>query len=552
MTDARAAFTALVEAATRHQAAREWEAAAGAFVEAARVAVDAGALPAARQALQAAGDLFRRDDRPAEASRALRLALSYAASPAEGAVLHLQLAGVCGELGAAEEGLAHLDRAAAAAPEGLRGPILDTRLGLVLGHRRKEEARPLARALAEEGGAAAVAARFRQGQLARLDGDLPAARAHQREVLARLADQPGAEAGVGAARMELAECDLLDGDAVAAVRSLEVARREHEAAGRRGLALRAEAARVRAAAEAGLAVFPGPIREGLAYAEERGLVLLSIELRLAAAAALAGGDPAQARSFAEAAVTVADGCGARISAGRGRAILAGLSAGAERERHRAQARADLADHVLLARRLDADAAGAAPSGADPSPPELRVARADQHVEVPWKNGRGTTLELMVEPPGTAFGAGRCWRLSAAPVAEDGPFSSFPGVARTLVLLDGPELVLQWDGHRDVLDTRFAVARFPGDAPVVGRVPRGPIRDLNWMVDAALAHRGEVRRGEGTMPAAPGRQWVVVPLDAPATAAGVALAPLEVVACAGGSWRADGAVFVGWVECSGTT
>lgn len=182
----------------------------------------------------------------------------------------------------------------------------------------------------------------------------------------------------------------------------------------------------------------------------------------------------------------------------------------------------------------------------------RVARAAQQPLVPWKNGRGTTRELMVEPPDATFGAGLRWRLSAASVAEDGPFSVFPGIARTLVLLEGPALELDVAGETLRLDSPYAVARFPGDAPTVGRVPRGPVRDLNFLVDARWPHHGEVLRGEGTLAPAPGRQWVVTPLDAPAVVDGVALGLLEVIACAGGSWRADGVVFVGRIEHSSST
>jgi environmental stress-induced protein Ves len=174
----------------------------------------------------------------------------------------------------------------------------------------------------------------------------------------------------------------------------------------------------------------------------------------------------------------------------------------------------------------------------------RVIRAAEHRLVPWRNGRGTTLELAVDPPGAALGAGLRWRLSAAPVTEDGPFSVFPGLARTLVLLEGPALVLEVNGQEVVLDRPHAVARFPGDVPTRGRVPLGPIRDLNWMVDATVPHHGEVARGEGSLPAGPGRAWVVAPLDAPALVGGVALAPLEVCVLPEGEWRAEGAVFVG--------
>jgi tetratricopeptide (TPR) repeat protein len=354
VTRATRAFTALVEAADAHQRAHEWEAAGGAWVEAARVAVDAGALPSARQALAAAGEAFRRDDRPGDAARALRLALGYGPDPAEAALLRVHLAGVCAELGEADEALALLALALDAAGPEVRPLVLDTRVGVVLGHRPKALARPDVDALEALGGAAAVAGRFRRGQLARLDGDLARARSLQQQVAAGLSGQAAAAAGAAAAQMELAELDLLQGRAVAALATLEQARRDHEGAGRRGLALRAEAARVRAAVEAGLRVHPGPVVSGLAFARDRGLPMLEVELQLAAGAALAGPDPAAAAEFLRAAVRGADARRAPLSAGRGRAALAALAPpGDERAALVALARQDLADHVPLLRRLDA-------------------------------------------------------------------------------------------------------------------------------------------------------------------------------------------------------
>lgn len=102
-----------------------------------------------------------------------------------------------------------------------------------------------------------------------------------------------------------------------------------------------------------------------------------------------------------------------------------------------------------------------------------IRRSDQRV-VPWKNGRGETLEIAVHPPGSTL-EDFDWRVSSATVAEDGPFSAFPGIDRTLVVLDGPGLTL--DGVR--LD-RHAVHRFAGDVPVSARLHGGPVRDLNVM------------------------------------------------------------------------
>jgi environmental stress-induced protein Ves len=176
----------------------------------------------------------------------------------------------------------------------------------------------------------------------------------------------------------------------------------------------------------------------------------------------------------------------------------------------------------------------------------RLVRRAEHVVVPWRNGRGTTTELAVEPPGATFDRGLRWRLSAAAVTEDGPFSRFAGLTRTLVLLDGPVLELEVDGQVVRLDRPFALARFPGGATTGGRVPEGPVRDLNWMVADGLAHAAEVCRGGGHLPEVPGREWLVVPLDAEIVVNGEPLAPLEVWVGAGGAWAGAGAAFVGWI------
>ena len=66
---------------------------------------------------------------------------------------------------------------------------------------------------------------------------------------------------------------------------------------------------------------------------------------------------------------------------------------------------------------------------------MRVFRSADHAFSPWKNGGGTTAEIAIGPPGATLDAFD-WRISMARVASDGPFSSFPGVDRTLSIIDG--------------------------------------------------------------------------------------------------------------------
>lgn len=111
---------------------------------------------------------------------------------------------------------------------------------------------------------------------------------------------------------------------------------------------------------------------------------------------------------------------------------------------------------------------------------MHIIKAETYRQVPWKNGGGTTAEIIVFPPDATM-ADFDWRLSMADVASDGPFSTFPGIDRTLTLLEGRGMDLAIEGQGDVrLNDRTPPLAFPGDVPVMARLVDGPIRDLNVM------------------------------------------------------------------------
>lgn len=99
--------------------------------------------------------------------------------------------------------------------------------------------------------------------------------------------------------------------------------------------------------------------------------------------------------------------------------------------------------------------------------------------MPWKNGRGFTLEIARFPPAPAEFA---WRLSLASIDADGPFSSYAGYERVVVLMDGDGFDLDF-GAGDVrsLPAAGAAAIFDGGRPVHCRLRGGPCRDLSLMV-----------------------------------------------------------------------
>ncbi len=108
-----------------------------------------------------------------------------------------------------------------------------------------------------------------------------------------------------------------------------------------------------------------------------------------------------------------------------------------------------------------------------------LVRSRDLVRVPWKNGGGTTADVAVDPPGAAFD-GFAWRISMADVANDGPFSRFPGIDRTLVLAQGRDLTLTIDGTSHRLAEPGDLLAFSGEAETLGRLGQGPIRDVNIM------------------------------------------------------------------------
>lgn len=99
---------------------------------------------------------------------------------------------------------------------------------------------------------------------------------------------------------------------------------------------------------------------------------------------------------------------------------------------------------------------------------------------PWKNGGGMTRQIAVFPEGAGL-ADFDWRVSLATVAAAGPFSTFPGVDRLMLVLGG-RLTLDMAGASLVtLDGGSPPFAFPGDAPVSALTPATPVTDVNVMV-----------------------------------------------------------------------
>lgn len=112
--------------------------------------------------------------------------------------------------------------------------------------------------------------------------------------------------------------------------------------------------------------------------------------------------------------------------------------------------------------------------------------------VPWKNGGGSTTEIAIEPPDAGFDD-FLWRISLATIAADGPFSVFPGVDRTLALVEGHGVTLEIDGlEKAMLCADDPVFSFHGEALVQAKLNRGATTDFNVMT-----RRGRCRHQFGS-------------------------------------------------------
>ncbi len=108
---------------------------------------------------------------------------------------------------------------------------------------------------------------------------------------------------------------------------------------------------------------------------------------------------------------------------------------------------------------------------------LKILRSRDYPTRPWKNGGGTTRDILVAPAGASLDDFH-WRLSLAQVDRDGPFSRFDAVDRTLVLLSGA-MTLHEQGRRIDL-VRGEPVVFEGERAIDATLAGGSTLDFNVM------------------------------------------------------------------------
>ena len=112
--------------------------------------------------------------------------------------------------------------------------------------------------------------------------------------------------------------------------------------------------------------------------------------------------------------------------------------------------------------------------------------------VPWKNGGGSTTEIAIGPPDAGF-EDFDWRVSLATIEKDGAFSLFPGVDRTLALVEGHGMTLDIDGDPVMVTEAGPVVAFDGSSVVQAKLSRGGSTDFNAMTRSERCYHTFGRR-----------------------------------------------------------
>lgn len=140
---------------------------------------------------------------------------------------------------------------------------------------------------------------------------------------------------------------------------------------------------------------------------------------------------------------------------------------------------------------------------------MTILRAADYKSMPWKNGGGVTVEIAIHPAGASVNDFD-WRISMATVAQNGPFSIFPGIDRTLAIIEGNGMSLSMAGHGAIeLTTASAPLPFAADVPVDATLMGGPIVDLNVMTRrSSFSHRVDRLCGSCAVEEAAGTRLVL--------------------------------------------
>ena len=110
---------------------------------------------------------------------------------------------------------------------------------------------------------------------------------------------------------------------------------------------------------------------------------------------------------------------------------------------------------------------------------LKLISPEQYVTTKWKNGGGITQDILMLPK-CANHNDFDIRLSTALIVGDSQFSSFSEIDRTITVLAGPQLCLNFPEGDYVEIEKFGSASFDSDRTPSPSSPGEPIKVLNVM------------------------------------------------------------------------
>ncbi|UQZ91137.1 hypothetical protein C4J81_02580 [Deltaproteobacteria bacterium Smac51] len=112
-----------------------------------------------------------------------------------------------------------------------------------------------------------------------------------------------------------------------------------------------------------------------------------------------------------------------------------------------------------------------------------ILKPEDYRNMPWKNGLGTTCEILREPADDSQPFD--WRISVADIKENGPFSIFSGYTRIINTLEGSGMRLMVDGVDSGDLKQYDPFVFSGDSQVESELIDGTIRDFNLIYRASV-------------------------------------------------------------------
>lgn len=119
---------------------------------------------------------------------------------------------------------------------------------------------------------------------------------------------------------------------------------------------------------------------------------------------------------------------------------------------------------------------------------MNIVRLSEVRPSPWRNGGGSTRELLAWPDSTDWD----WRLSVAEVAADGPFSRFDGVTRWFAVLQGEGVRLDIAGRVHDLTRSSPPLCFDGGLTTGCTLIAGATQDFNLMLRQGRAQARMLR------------------------------------------------------------